>query len=61
MIMEVEQFSEEAIRASEIFERLDNEQKAVILALLDALEDVPNINADESATIHEDMTAKEIS
>ena len=61
MIMEVEQFSEEAIKAGELFERLDNEQKAVILALLDVLEDIPNISADESTTIHEDMTAKEIS
>lgn len=59
--MEVEQFSEEAIKAGELFERLDNEQKAVILALLGALEVAPNINPDESTTIHEDMTAKEIS
>ena len=59
--MEVEQFSEEAIRAGEIFERLDNEQKAVILALLDVLEEGPNVSADESTTIHEDMKAKGIS
>ena len=61
MIMETKQFSEEAVRAGKLFERLDSEQKAVILALLDVLEDVPNINANESTSIHEDMTEKEIS
>lgn len=61
MIMETKQFSEETIRAGKLFERLDSEQKAVILALLDVFEDVPNINADESTSIHEDMTEKEIS
>lgn len=61
MIMETKQFSEETIRAGKLFKRLDSEQKAVILALLDVFEDVPNINADESTSTHEDMTEKEIS